>query len=449
MQADGGVRSGNARPSGRGSGSEPIPRTLRIPVKDFPWFSPRGYRHFDRQVGTSFAAKAMRAEFVAAHPFSPLIYYSKSEKRYKPALRKTRLKERPIMYASHRDACILSYYAYLLNTLMEREYAKGRIGDNVIAYRSLGKGNYHFAADVYSYALKHAPVAILAYDVKGFFDNLKHDLLKARLKRILQVSRLPDDWFSIYRFTTKFRYVKLDDLKANARFGEGLKQKSRDPIATIAQVKEAAIPIWPNPNPYGIPQGTPISAILSNLYMIDFDHEMSDFCDGAGALYRRYSDDILVVCSVDGAPKIQERIENLLAAEGLSISREKTEVAEFNPGKPNPLFLRPAQYLGFSLHHGDAAIRPSSLSRQWRKMRRSFRRTTDIAVKAMAQGKAKKIYTSKLRKRFTAVAARNFSSYARRSAKIFQSEKIMRQIRRFEKQVEIELRRLKEFEDVE
>lgn len=418
-------------------------------MKDFPWFSPRGYRHFDRQVGTTFAAKAMRAEFVAAHSFSPLIFYSKSEKRYKPALRKTKVKERPIMYASHRDACILSYYAHLLNTLLEREYAKGLVGDDVIAYRSLGRGNYHFAADVYAYAVKHAPVAILAYDVKGFFDNLNHDLLKTRLKRILQVERLSDGWFQIFRFMTKFRYVKLDDLKANDRFAEALKRKSRDPIATMAEVKQAGIPIWPNPNSYGIPQGTPISATMSNLYMIDFDHEMSAFCDSAGALYRRYSDDILVVCPLDTATEIQDRIENLLAAEGLSISREKTEVAEFNPAQPNPLFLRPAQYLGFSLHHGDAAIRPSSLSRQWRKMKRSFRRTTDIAVKAMAQGKAKKVYTRKLRKRFTAVAARNFSSYARRSAKVFQSDKILQQIRRFEKQVEIELRRLKEFEDFE
>ncbi len=391
----------------------------------------------------------MQAEFVAAHSFSPLIFYSKPEKRYKPALRKTKVKERPIMYASHRDACILSYYAHLLNTLLECEYAKGRMGDNVIAYRALGRGNYHFAADVYAYALKHAPVAILAYDVKGFFDNLNHDLLKTRLKRILQVSRLPDGWFQIYRFMTKFRYVKLDDLKANDRIAEAIKRKSRNPIATMAEVKQAAIPIWPNPNSYGIPQGTPISATMSNLYMIDFDREMSAFCDSAGALYRRYSDDILVVCPLDAATEIQDRIEKLLAAEGLSISREKTEVSEFNPGQPNPLFLRPAQYLGFSLHHGDAAIRPSSLSRQWRKMKRSFRRTADIALKAMAQGKAKKVYTRKLRKRFTAVAARNFSSYARRSAKIFQSDKIMQQIRRFEKQVEIELRRLKEFEEFE
>lgn len=179
--------------------------------------------------------------------------------------------------------------------------------------------------------------------------------------------------------------------------------------------------------------------------MLDFDLEMSSFCRSIGALYRRYSDDILVVCKVKNARDVEIKIEDLLAADGLQINRDKIEVSEFDPANVALASRRAAQYLGFTFNHDGAAIRASSLSRQWRKMRKGFRRTRDVAAKAIAQGKASKVYTKKLRKRFTSVAARNFSAYARRSAKLFDNgDMILRQLRRFEREVERELVRLKE-----
>ncbi|TBZ30957.1 Reverse transcriptase [Rhizobium leguminosarum bv. viciae] len=414
-------------------------------MSDFRWFAPRRYRHFDRQVGLSFAKKVLQPDIVTRHSFSPLIHYVKSEKRYTPKEHKTKAKDRSIMFASHRDACILSYYACLLNQLLEATYASRDIGESVIAYRSLGKGNYHFASDVYRYAHSNAPVAILAYDVTKFFDTLDHRLLKSRLGGLLGVGRLSEDWFKVFRYMTKFRFVRLEDLRAQPEFLKSMQRKTRDPIATIAEVKLAGVAIHENPNVYGIPQGTPISAAFSNLYMLDFDMEMSAYCRSIGALYRRYSDDILVVCKLEYARYVEVKIEDLLAANALQISRDKTEVSEFDPANTALASRRAAQYLGFTFHGDGAAIRPSSLSRQWRKMRKGFRRTRDVATKAIAQGKASKVYTKKLRKRFTSVAARNFSSYARRSAKFFENgELILRQLRRFEREVEHELLRLKE-----
>lgn len=414
-------------------------------MNDSSWFSPRGYRHFDRQVGLSYAKAVSQPKSVEQHSFSPLIHYVKSEKRYKAKDHKTKAKDRSIMYASHRDACILSYYAWLLNKQLEETYAAKSIGESVIAYRSLGKGNYHFASDVYRYALSNAPVAILAYDVTKFFDTLDHRLLKTRLRNLLGHQNLPDDWFKIYRFMTKFRFVRLDDLRTRPEFLLSLQKKTRDPIATIAEVKRAGIPIHENPNFFGIPQGTPISATFSNLYMLDFDVEMSAYCRSIGALYRRYSDDILVVCKLVHARDVEIKIEALLEADALQISRDKTEVSEFDPANAALASRRAAQYLGFTFHGDGAAIRPSSLSRQWRKMRKGVRRTREVATKAIAQGKASKVYTKKLRKRFTSVAARNFSSYARRSASLFDNgDLILRQLRRFEREVERELLRLKD-----
>lgn len=81
------------------------------------WFRKRGYAHFDMPVGEAFAASVTSANFVARHSFSPLISFVKATKRYKKANKQVSWKRRTIMYAAHRDACILSYYASLLSTL--------------------------------------------------------------------------------------------------------------------------------------------------------------------------------------------------------------------------------------------------------------------------------------------------------------------------------------------
>ena len=42
---------------------------------------------------------------------------------------------------------------------------------------------------------------------------------------------------------------------------------------------------------YGIPQGSPMSAILSNIYMLDFDKYCCELANNFGGIYRRYCDD--------------------------------------------------------------------------------------------------------------------------------------------------------------
>ncbi|MGA8358414.1 MAG: hypothetical protein WB772_13840, partial [Xanthobacteraceae bacterium] len=99
-------------------------------------------------------------------------------------------------------------------------------------------------------------------------------------------------------------------------------------------------------------------------------------------------------------------------------------------------------YLGFNVSPDGAIIRPSSLARQWRKAKRAFKRTERIGLDAIAKGTSEKIYVSKLRRRFSPVGARNFSSYARRADKAFGSRKISRQIARLERRIDAEIRKL-------
>ena len=306
------------------------------------------------------------------------------------------------MYASHRDACVLSYYAHELNQRLDNFYKTHGIDDNVIAYRALGKGNYDFSAETYSYATANAPVFILAIDVRGFYDNLDHSFLKNRLKRILEVTSLLDDWYKVFRFATKFHYVQKEDLEANPTFAARFITKGNDPIATVAELKANNILFHENKNHHaGIPQGTPISATLSNLYMIDFDIAVRTYCDTIGAFYRRYSDDILIICKPEFANNVETVISNLIKLERLELSDDKTERTNFNVGSSSTPTNRTAQYLGFSFHKNGVTIRSTSLSKQWRKMRRAFKRTEKVASASIAKGKSSKIFTKKLRKKFT------------------------------------------------
>lgn len=443
------VRPRDRRHSGRGSGSGANPSDFAIGDDVTPpWFRPRGYMHVDAPVGEDFVKQVIDPDFVAQHPFSPLIHYEKVEKRYKktgeppdPKHRKIDEKKRSIRYASHRDACILAYYSWQLVQCLDNFYTDHDLQDNVIAYRGLGKANYDFASDALEFAKTHSPVVILALDVTGFFDNLDHGLVKSRLKGLLGVEELPPEWYQVYRAVTRHHSIELSDLGAHPVFGERLRKREPRPVATISEIKSAGIAISPNPTPgKGIPQGTPISAVLSNLYMIDFDRAARSLCAGIGAFYRRYSDDILVICTPNHAPNVEAELGRLIAAEKLEISPAKTERTLFDMAHPHRRRGKSAQYLGFNLTETGPSIRESSLSRRWRRMRWSMKAARAKALNEVSRGRADRLWTKSLRERFTAQRGMNFGSYGRRSASAFADERvILRQLRRLERAAEQEM----------
>jgi len=393
-----------------------------------PWFKSRSYKHLDAAVSSSFADRVTDPQFVAQCDWSPLIRYEKITPRYKPLQHKTILKKRPIMIASHRDACILSKYAHDLTHLLEGYYQEHGLDDYVIAYRKLGRANYDFSSGALEFALAHSPCTVMCFDISGFFDNLDHSILKRNLKSIYGKRELPDDWYKVFRHITRFSYVEKSDLLDNTVFCARANDKSNSPIATIGEIKAAGIKIKRNANSYGIPQGTPISAVFSNLYMLEFDCSLRDVCVATGGLYQRYSDDILIICSPDAENSVRAQVHSSLAFLKLQLSLEKTEEAQFDL-QSNSGF----QYLGFEMSPSGAVIRASSISRQWRKMKRSIRRTREQGRAAIQSGTSSKVYTKKLWKRFSSVGSKNFSSYARRAAGVFKSHKMETQIRRLER----------------
>ncbi len=375
------------------------------------WFKPRGYSHFDAPVGVEWSLDINPA-LVSRHSWSPLIHRIKETKRYRPKHRKTELKKRDIMFASHRDACILAKYSADMVQRLDAWYEEVGLEHTVIAYRSLGKSNYHFAAIVQEYVRAHDPVTVLCFDVTGFFDNINHSRLKKRLKWLLRLDELPDDWLKVFRAITKYRRVEQTDLKAHPVFAARMLQKrARIPIATMKELVASGIRIYKNPNMHGIPQGTPISASMSNLYMAELDGKLKAEAEKRGALYQRYSDDILVACHPDQADELEAVVMAAVKEEALEIQAAKTERCPLAGAQRNTF-----QYLGYHMGYVDAQVRPGSMSKQWRSAKRAIRKAEREGKARIDVGKANQIYTRKLRSKLTHVGVRNFIAYVGRSA---------------------------------
>jgi CRISP-associated protein Cas1 len=79
----------------------------------------------------------------------------------------------------------------------------------------------------------------------------------------------------------------------------------------------------------GLPQGAPISPLLANLFLDEFDEEL------LGRDYRlvRYGDDFVVLCrDVEAARRAREEARAKLAEMGLKLNEEKTAVRSFDEG---------------------------------------------------------------------------------------------------------------------
>ena len=75
----------------------------------------------------------------------------------------------------------------------------------------------------------------------------------------------------------------------------------------------------------GIPIGPPLSPVLANIYLLDFDKSMAD---KYGTNYTRYVDDIIVVCKVDEESEAKDFITNRLQELGLAPNSDKWDTVD-------------------------------------------------------------------------------------------------------------------------
>lgn len=84
----------------------------------------------------------------------------------------------------------------------------------------------------------------------------------------------------------------------------------------------------------GIPQGSPISAVLSNIYLLAFDEEIHALVNLRNGLYMRYCDDLLVIIPIDGSGQelavINELVDKIDLYPGVEIKEDKTALLKYS-----------------------------------------------------------------------------------------------------------------------
>ncbi len=188
-------------------------------------------------------------------------------------------KAREIALYSMRDKVVQQSLAAELNKIYDHRFSK-----QTFAYRS-NKSSLHAVNAIEEEIRLRNYTWVLKVDIAHFFDEIEWKLLR----RILERDVKEDD--VIFLIEENSRSVTLEDT------GE-LTEKRR-----------------------GIYQGSGISPVLSNVYMMEFDQWMS----GVNGYFVRYSDDMLLLGnSKDELLEVLREIKTRLGKLGLQVNERKT-----------------------------------------------------------------------------------------------------------------------------
>lgn len=489
-------------------------------VKDPSWFKLKRYPHIGLPITSKNTNQVIRyitnPEKIAKHAFCPFIHTKittpKFRKKYDPDGnilhdgKRIRLepKVRDIYYANHWDANIFAYYAYLLQNYYEKQLKQKNLGDVVTAYRKitkadgLGKCNIDFAKEVFD-VIKHRvqqeELTVIAIDIEGFFDNLDHALLKNAWKSMLGLQEsdtLPKDHYNVYKAITQFSYIDYEKIfelfKEKIIINDKGKYKqssikkithlySQEALAfcelrDLKYIRSTGI-IYSQKHKNikqksykGICQGSAISATLANIYMLNFDAHIYQKTNELGGIYRRYSDDIVVVCNNSVKHEILKILEDSISKlTKLNIKQEKTQVFYFckennsikclqefrgqiNKNSSNKKF----EYLGFSFDGVNIYLKNQALAQYYMKMSQGVKRCKYYSKRIRNDTKGK-LFINRLHYRYSYLGKEkskryirqlntkdkwvfqrqiwgNFLGYAYNSAEIMQSNTIRHQVRR-------------------
>lgn len=412
-------------------------------MDDDDWLKRRGYVHFDPCLPIYGPLKARLVNSikdparVIAHSFYPLIQRNIVSKRFRKVPgsdeRRIEKKIRPICYSAHFDSHIFAYYSWLLSRRLEEEYACHSCGEDVLAYRSLGKkSNIDFSILAFDTVETFAPCTVICYDVSDFFGSLCHDYLKKSWAGLLGVDRISKDHFAVFNAITKYSRVdfyKLCDVLGlePRQFRDRTLKRICTPQDFRIKARDGGL-LETNLDTKGIPQGSPISAVLSNLYMLEADKTLSSAITAMGGRYIRYSDDILLIVPDNRKSEAAKMVENTLSELELEINEQKVDEVRFWFEDGNLTCDQPLNYLGFSFDGKRILIRQQTLARYHRKMRRAIRAIShrDREVKNRFKVPKKRLYRA-----YSHLGRKNFISYARRAHKAAgERSGIARQIRK-------------------
>jgi hypothetical protein len=409
---------------------------------------PRAYAHFDRKISLSQAwSYITNTGKIKKHGFYPFIHYTMTIRKYSKA-KGRHSKPRDICYAAHLDRYIYQYYAYLLNEKYNERLSQDGLNDCVIAYRNnLEKNNnIHFAKRAFDQIRSQEHSYVIIGDFTNFFDTLDHAYLKNRICDLLGTKRLYDDWYAVYKNITGYSQWELSDLLSVNRLQNShadIKSfNKRDRALTLEQFKSLKSKyISSNKKSVGIPQGSPISAIFSNVYMMEFDAKLNAYVALKQGLYMRYSDDFIIVIPASESESLEREFEWIMSAVGstksLTLEHDKTHLFEHQAGKIDAyqvsssdgtltrLNKKTIDYLGFTYDGSHVSVRDKTVSKYYNKLNRELKRYN----KRKHKSQTKKIIRGiRIYRRYAQPKVRlksnkrNFLSYINNAERVFGTE---------------------------
>ncbi|MBW1606464.1 reverse transcriptase/maturase family protein, partial [Lactobacillus sp. Sy-1] len=304
-----------------------------------------------------------------------------------------KIKKRPISLVAHHDALIYLYYSNILSDKYESYISESRNNINNVptAYRkNRGISNINAAKEIFDFISIQDDCWIIKGDFKGFFDNIRHKILQKNVSAVLNESTLSPDWKSVLKSLTKYRYTNREDINKALKKSHWNKPKDGPYTSNRREIKALIDHYNLNimgPNQKGIPQGTSLSAILANVYMISFDKIVNEISLTYGGIYRRYSDDFVIVCPRKHLDEkhLHHFIDKIINISNkytkLEIEKTKTKIFNFNReaktiNKINDNEWKESwfDYLGFVFNGKVVRMRNKSIYKYHYKSKRMLKR---------------------------------------------------------------------------
>lgn len=441
-------------------------------------FKYKNYKHIDVPIKVHKIERIIKnKEWVNKHGFYPFISYVINSKKFSKEIDSEtnhhwKRKTRPIKYASHIDRYIYQWYSYRINQIYNLYCQKNGLNEVAIAYRTCLKGmtNVEFAKSAFDFIKKSKECYIIVSDFTSFFDYIEHRKLKENICKVLEKDYMESDLYKVFRSMTKYASIERDviekflidnkietkeSLKRSKSYFKNISWKEAKKILK----KELEI----NNNPYGIPQGSPLSGVFANVFMIDFDKMMNKYATENNGKYMRYSDDlILIIPRKDGINseqlwnKIQEAKKDYPY---LIINKNKSSLYYYENDSIKSLHDEiegmkksdnRVNFLGFAFDGKEIKYRDKTITKFYRKINRRIDTMVNLEISRIQNHKKRK---SKIDKHLilkqlkaTTSKSRKFFDYVQHTKRVFPQERafnnfkksaIQKIFRRFEKKLRI------------
>lgn len=410
------------------------------------------YLHFDFRLSSDNNQKlecvmkeVCNPKWVSSYAFFPYIHFEIVFKKYITIkknvdgktlkIKEPRTKVRKIYYAAHRDSIIYKYYGDLLNDSYNKFVIANNLDEVAVAYRNNkpGKNNIHFAHEVFDTLMKQNQAIVIALDFTSFFDNISHTALKRNLKSVLNVNELSDDWYAIYKNLTRYSYINKEDIDNFLLDKYGRKKLKRigHKLPRIMNSNEFRVfkknKIETNNEKYGIPQGSAISAVCSNVHLIEFDRRVLEWVKGknSNALYRRYCDDLVLVIPTEKASislleNLSQELLDIVESfsnEGLVVQPEKTELKLFKNSRVYDISgnLSSFDYLGFVTDGYTIKIREKSVFKYYSRAYKKAKDSNRISLATRKPGPKRELYDIYTHLGYEHLGYGNFITYANKA----------------------------------